>query len=195
MTSPLHARCPVCRRGHDRAQDRGPDVYWTICRARRADALPADALADADGIVVWQEMRIDLEFLAKVPRCRVIVRAGVGFDHIDLEAAGRAGIPVCNTPDYGTSEVADHAIALMLALTRDIVAMRPAGRNLRRRAGRRAKAISGRVFLRLKRQSEMRTRNIWRHRPRWRRPIQKRSRWNSSARKRRSTPSARTSKR
>ena len=51
----------------------------------------------------------------------MIVRAGVGFDHIDLEAAGRVGIPVCNTPDYGTSEVADHAIALMLALTRGIV--------------------------------------------------------------------------
>ena len=66
-------------------------------------------------------MRIDADFIAKIPKCRVIVRAGVGFDQIDLEAAGRAGIPVCNTPDYGTSEVADHAIALMLALTRGIV--------------------------------------------------------------------------
>jgi D-3-phosphoglycerate dehydrogenase len=54
-------------------------------------------------------------------RCRIIVRAGVGFDHIDLDAAAEAGIPVCNTPDYGTSEVADHAIGLMLALRRGIV--------------------------------------------------------------------------
>ena len=45
----------------------------------------------------------------------------MGFDNVDLEATGRVGIPVCNTPDYGTSEVADHAIALMLALTRGIV--------------------------------------------------------------------------
>ena len=99
----------------------GPDVDWTICRERDVNRLPIDALARADGVVSWHEMPIDAGFVAKVPKCRVIVRAGVGFDHIDLEAAGRAGIPVCNTPDYGTSEVADHAIALMLALTRGIV--------------------------------------------------------------------------
>ncbi|HEY3623155.1 MAG TPA: C-terminal binding protein [Roseiarcus sp.] len=99
----------------------GPDVDWTICRERNADRLPPDALAQADGIVSWHEMQIDAGFIAKLRKCRVIVRAGVGFDHIDLEAAGLAGIPVCNTPDYGTSEVADHAIALMLALTRGIV--------------------------------------------------------------------------
>ena len=83
--------------------------------------LPVDALAQADGVVSWHEMRIDADFIAKMPKCRVIVRAGVGFDHIDLEVAARAGIPVCNTPDYGTSEVADHAIALIIALTRGVV--------------------------------------------------------------------------
>jgi len=102
-------------------QTAGPDVDWTICRERDVERIPVDALAQADGVVSWHEMRIDAEFIAKMPRCRVIVRAGVGFDHIDLEAAGRVGIPVCNTPDYGTSEVADHTIALMLALTRGIV--------------------------------------------------------------------------
>jgi phosphoglycerate dehydrogenase-like enzyme len=99
----------------------GRDVDWTICRERDVSRLPIDALAQADGIVSWHEMPIDAAFIAKIPKCRVIVRAGVGFDHIDLEAAGRAGIPVCNTPDYGTSEVADHAIALTLALTRGVV--------------------------------------------------------------------------
>jgi lactate dehydrogenase-like 2-hydroxyacid dehydrogenase len=74
-----------------------------------------------DAVVVWHEMRIDRTFLAALKRCRIIVRAGVGFDHISLEAAAELGLPVCNTPDYGTSEVADHAIALMLALKRGIV--------------------------------------------------------------------------
>jgi phosphoglycerate dehydrogenase-like enzyme len=107
--------------GEVERQTAGPNVDWTICRERELERLPVDALAEADGLVTWHEMRIDADLIAKIPRCRIIVRAGVGFDQIDLEAAGRAGIPVCNTPDYGTSEVADHAIALMLALTRGIV--------------------------------------------------------------------------
>ena len=74
-----------------------------------------------DALVVWHEMKIDAAFISALRRCRIIVRAGVGFDHIDVAAAAAAGIPVCNTPDYGTSEVADHAIGLMLALRRGIV--------------------------------------------------------------------------
>ena len=53
--------------------------------------------------------------------CRIIVRNGVGFDGLDLEAFGARGIAVCNVPDYGTTEVADSAIAGMLALRRGIV--------------------------------------------------------------------------
>ena len=121
---PLHLFTPDAQYADDGVIERetaGPDVDWTICRERKAERLPSDALARADGLVVWHLMRIDADFIARIPNCRVIVRAGVGFDQIDLEAAGRAGIPVCNTPDYGTSEVADHAIALTLALTRGIV--------------------------------------------------------------------------
>src|SRR6185503_16797699 len=59
---------------------------------------------------------------SQMQRCRQIVRAGVGFDQIDIAACARNGIPVCNTPDYGTTDVADHAIAMLLALTRGIVA-------------------------------------------------------------------------
>jgi phosphoglycerate dehydrogenase-like enzyme len=99
----------------------GDDVDWDIRRAHVLADLPAESLAACDAIVVWHEMLIDRAFVAALKRCRIIVRAGVGFDHIDLAAAAEAGIPVSNTPDYGTSEVADHAIGLMLALRRGIV--------------------------------------------------------------------------
>jgi D-3-phosphoglycerate dehydrogenase/C-terminal binding protein len=59
--------------------------------------------------------------MALLDKCRIIVRNGVGYDGLDLEGFGARGIPVCNVPDYGTTEVADHAIAMMLALRRGIV--------------------------------------------------------------------------
>jgi D-3-phosphoglycerate dehydrogenase len=55
-----------------------------------------------------------------LPRLRVVVRYGVGVDGIDLEAATDHGVPVVNVPDYGTDEVANHAVALLLALARKI---------------------------------------------------------------------------
>ncbi len=99
----------------------GADATWAIHRVRRPEDLPSGALAECDAIVVWHELAMDRAVIARLDRCRIIVRAGVGFDHIDLEAAAEAGIPVCNTPDYGTSEVADHAIGLLLGLRRGIV--------------------------------------------------------------------------
>ena len=102
----------------------GEDARWHVFRERGDGwrAIPEDLIADADALVVWHEAAIGQPFIDRLKRCKVIVRAGVGFDHIDLQAAARAGIPVCNTPDYGTSEVADHALALLLALTRGITA-------------------------------------------------------------------------
>jgi phosphoglycerate dehydrogenase-like enzyme len=102
-------------------QTAGDDVAWDIYRERvDSRAVPAEVLAAADAIVVWHEVPIDRAMVQRIPRCRLIVRAGVGYDHIDLEATGEAGIPVANTPDYGTSEVADHAIGFLLALCRGI---------------------------------------------------------------------------
>jgi len=59
------------------------------------------------------------------PNCRIVVRSGVGFDNVDLKGWGQRGVPVCNVPDYGTTEVADHAIALMLALARGTASYGP----------------------------------------------------------------------
>ena len=105
-------------------QTGGKEACWHVFRERGDGwrAIPADLIANADALVVWHETAIDRPLIDRLKRCKVIVRVGAGFDHIDLQAAARAGIPVCNTPDYGTSEVADHALALLLALTRGITA-------------------------------------------------------------------------
>ena len=63
---------------------------------------------------------LDPQYRASLARCRIFVKPAVGFDNIDLAAWGALGIPVCNIPDYGTQEVADHAIALMLSLMKGI---------------------------------------------------------------------------
>jgi len=59
--------------------------------------------------------------MALMERCRIIVRGGVGFDGLDLDGFGARGVAICNVPDYGTTEVADHAIAMMLTLRRGII--------------------------------------------------------------------------
>ena len=78
---------------------------------------PADC-ASADAIINYSAVEQIGAGPDAFPKCRIVVRSGVGFDNVDLEAWGKRGVPVSNVPDYGTTEVADHAIALMLALTR-----------------------------------------------------------------------------
>lgn len=78
------------------------------------------AVLDAHALILWHGPLVTAEIVARMKNCRVIVRNGVGFDSVDTAAAAKAGIPVCNVPDYGTEEVADHAIALTLALYRQL---------------------------------------------------------------------------
>jgi len=74
----------------------------------------------ADAILAWHDLLWDDATLAAMPRCKALVRVGVGFDNVDLAAASRRGIVVSNVPDYGTHDVADHAMALLLALARGL---------------------------------------------------------------------------
>lgn len=85
---------------------------------------PDDAIAvarDAE-VVVIQSVRplLNADVIAKLERCRCIVRMGAGYDSVDCEAASARGIMVCNVPAYCTAEVADHAMALLLACLRVI---------------------------------------------------------------------------
>ena len=81
--------------------------------------LTPEAL-NADAIILWQNTKVTEQIMAKMENCRVFVRNGVGYDTVDIDAAARLGIPVCNVPDYGTEEVADHAIALAMAQVRQL---------------------------------------------------------------------------
>lgn len=83
------------------------------------EPLPAEALA-ADALILWHNLPVDAAVIARLTNCRALIRNGTGFDSVDAAAAARRGIPVCNVPDYGTEEVADHALALTLALCRQL---------------------------------------------------------------------------
>ena len=77
-----------------------------VFRARIADVTD-DEWRTCDGIVGAQPPADKLDL---IERCRIYVKLGVGYDDIDLKGLGERGIPVCNVPDYGTREVADHAM-------------------------------------------------------------------------------------
>lgn len=92
-----------------------------LCGATREEEL-ADALPEADAIILFHDIpRLGEASFSRAARCKCVVRAGVGYNNVDLEAASRHGVVVCNVPDYGTEEVADHAIMFLLALTRRLV--------------------------------------------------------------------------
>ncbi len=87
--------------------------------ASLAELTDADCAA-ADGLMIFRHFVSETDF-ARFPKLRAVVRMGVGYDRIDRAAAARRGVLVCNVPDYGTTEVADHAIALALALARGLI--------------------------------------------------------------------------
>jgi D-3-phosphoglycerate dehydrogenase / 2-oxoglutarate reductase len=85
-----------------------------------AGALSGD---DVVGVVAWERPVGEAE-LAALPRLRVVVTPSVGYDHLDLDAARRhGGVWVCHVPDYCVEEMADTALALVLALMRGVVAL------------------------------------------------------------------------
>jgi len=75
---------------------------------------------DAHALMMYHNVTISKEIIDLLKHCKLIVRCGVGYDNVDWRYARTRGIPVANVPDYGTEEVADSAIGLMLTLTRGI---------------------------------------------------------------------------
>jgi len=86
--------------------------------ADRAQLLPA--LVDADAVIIRSATTIDAEALEHAPNLRVVARAGVGLDNVDVEAATRAGVMVVNAPMSNIVSAAEHAVALLLSSARNV---------------------------------------------------------------------------
>lgn len=83
-----------------------------------------DQILDAQSVraLMVRQVPIDADLMDRLPALEAIQRYGAGVDNVDLDAASKRGIKVCNTPDYGQAqEVSDHAVALYLALSRRLV--------------------------------------------------------------------------
>jgi D-3-phosphoglycerate dehydrogenase/C-terminal binding protein len=77
-------------------------------------------IEDADAIMMYHTVSITSKTIDHLKHCKLIVRCGVGYDNVDWRLARQRGIAVANVPDYGTEEVADTAISMMLALARGV---------------------------------------------------------------------------
>ncbi len=80
------------------------------------------ALADADALLVRSATTVDAEVLAAAPKLKIVARAGVGLDNVDVDAATARGVLVVNAPTSNIHSAAEHALALMLAAARQIPA-------------------------------------------------------------------------
>jgi D-3-phosphoglycerate dehydrogenase / 2-oxoglutarate reductase len=105
----------------ERAVLDGHDVELRVLACRTPEEVAAQA-GGAD-VLINQYVPITAAVLDALPRCRLVVRYGVGVDNVDLHAATERGVWVANVPDYGRDEVADHTLALALAMLRGVVAL------------------------------------------------------------------------
>jgi D-3-phosphoglycerate dehydrogenase len=101
---------------------RSHDAFEVVVNTALAKDTPAlvDALQQIDGIVIRSGTQLDAKVLEPQKRLRAIVRAGVGVDNVDVATATRRGIVVMNTPGGNTVSTAEHTMALLLSLARNV---------------------------------------------------------------------------
>jgi D-3-phosphoglycerate dehydrogenase len=93
---------------------------WTVLTADQLEGKLAAELESADALIVRSAVQADAELLSHAKKLRVVGRAGVGVDNIDLDAATRRGIAVMNTPGANAVAVAEQTLGMMLAMARHL---------------------------------------------------------------------------
>ncbi|WP_420394069.1 phosphoglycerate dehydrogenase [Acuticoccus sp.] len=102
-------------------RERGVEVVYEPDLGKDKDALHA-AVADVDGLAIRSATKVTEKVLAAAKRLKVVGRAGIGVDNVDIPAASRAGVIVMNTPFGNSITTAEHAVAMMFAVSRQIAA-------------------------------------------------------------------------
>lgn len=94
----------------------GYEFDWLHCKTQE------DVIENCKDAVVLmnQYVKMDRKIFQALPNVKCVIRYGVGIDNINLEDANEFGVQACNVPDYGTREVADQALAMMMCLTRKV---------------------------------------------------------------------------
>jgi D-3-phosphoglycerate dehydrogenase/C-terminal binding protein len=108
------------------ADDLAPErrIFGDLARVEalnvRGERELVGRIEDADAVLLYHTISVGAQTIARLKHCRLIVRCGVGVDNVAHAFAATRGIPVANIPDYGTEDVADTAIGMMLTLARGI---------------------------------------------------------------------------
>lgn len=102
-------------------------VEFVISPAATEEELKA-AVTDADAII-FTNANLNAAVVGAMKKCGIIVRCGIGYDTVDLKSTAERGIFVCNTPNYGVTDVAEHAVSLMFAAAKRVVFMNDRIRN------------------------------------------------------------------
>lgn len=105
-----------------------PEANPVLCQVNSAKEL-IGLVDEAAAIISWHTIPLPSSVIAGLKNCRGIVRSAAGYDNIDINYAAQRGIPVAVVPDYGIEEVADHTMALLLALVRKLHVVGPRAKN------------------------------------------------------------------
>jgi phosphoglycerate dehydrogenase-like enzyme len=97
----------------------GKEAILDLCRVPDESQID-ERLEHADLVISWHAIGLSAHSFRRMRNCRGVVRPAVGYDNLDIAAARQVGISVANVPDYGTEEVADHALCLLLNILRNL---------------------------------------------------------------------------
>src|SRR5712671_4030603 len=118
ITSPL--KIVIAEKISAAALEQLKEPEWTVLTADQLDGKLSEHLESADALIVRSAVQADAKLLSRAKKLRVIGRAGVGVDNIDLDAATRQGIAVMNTPGANAVAVAEQTMGMMLAMARHL---------------------------------------------------------------------------
>ncbi|MBI3933573.1 MAG: phosphoglycerate dehydrogenase, partial [Acidobacteria bacterium] len=109
----------------ERISKKGVDLLreepkWRVVETEPARDKLIPELKDADALLIRSAVQADAALLEAAPKLQVIGRAGIGVDNVDIEAATKKGVLVMNTPGGNSVSVAEHTLALMLAMARSV---------------------------------------------------------------------------